>query len=172
MSRSAGENGCHLGFLRVAQAEQGFVGGLLVTNRQGRPLEFQCTTPVRPTRTHEILYGSTLQPYVYAELIGKTLVDRVGIKPSVIFVQQELLLALRAEVDCPVFSLQEGGGDLADETVLELGKQQIRRHVEFAEDEDLIETLRSLIPADADLIEPLDRVRDALQETLRANAVA
>lgn len=172
MSRPASENGCHIGFLWVAHAEQGFIGGLLITNRQGRPLEFQCTTPVRPTRTHEILYGPTLEPFVYSELIGKTLVERVGIKPTVIIVQQDVLLCLRPEVQCPVFCLQGPGCELADQTLLDLGKQQIRRHLEFARDEEHLATLRTLIPADADLTEPLERVRDALQETLRANAVA
>ena len=171
MSRSTGENGCHLGFLRVAQTEQGYIGGLLVTNRQGRPLEFQCTTPVRPTRTHEILYGSTLQPYVYSELIGKTLVERVGVKPAVIFVQQDVLIPLRSHVDCAVFCLHDGG-TFPDETLLTLGKQPLRRHADHPRDEDLLEELRSLIPADADFVEPLERVKDALQETLRANAVA
>ena len=40
---------------------RGCVGGLLVTNHNGRPLEFQCTTPVRPDRTQEILYGQMLR---------------------------------------------------------------------------------------------------------------
>lgn len=172
MSRSANDDHCHLGFLRVAQTEHGFVGGLLVTNRLGRPLEFQCTTPVRPTKTHEILYGVSLQPYVFNELIGKTLVERLGIKPQVVFVQQDMLLGLRMCVNCPVFLVDTKAGELADQTILEFGPHRLRRHLQFPADEEFLADLAESIPGDADLAEPLERVQDALKETLRANAVA
>ena len=78
-----------LGFLGVVNlAGTGFVGGLLVTNQLGRPLEFQCTTPVKPNRTQEILYGPTLNSFVCAELIGKTLFERLQVKPQVIVSDQ------------------------------------------------------------------------------------
>ena len=52
-----------LGFLTAIHLEhRGHVAGLLVTNKYGRPLEFQCTAPVRPNRTQELLYGPTLVP--------------------------------------------------------------------------------------------------------------
>jgi hypothetical protein len=55
MSASTTQDQLRLGFLTaVEEAEGGVVGGLLVTNRFGRPLEFQCTTPVRPNRTQQI----------------------------------------------------------------------------------------------------------------------
>ena len=41
-----------LGFMTAVEiGDRNFVGGLLVTDRFGRPLEFQCTTPVKPNRT-------------------------------------------------------------------------------------------------------------------------
>ena len=46
-----------LGFLTAIEVpDKGLTGGLLVTNHYGRPLEFQCTTPVRANATQEILY--------------------------------------------------------------------------------------------------------------------
>ena len=41
MADRASADKLHLGFLRVVSLEAGFVGGLLITNRIGRPLEFQ-----------------------------------------------------------------------------------------------------------------------------------
>src|SRR5687767_11333073 len=64
----------HLGFLTVFAAETGFLGGYLVTNSWGRPLEFRLSTAVQPNRVQQILYGPTLAEYVCADLIGKTLV--------------------------------------------------------------------------------------------------
>ncbi|MFN9042183.1 MAG: AAA family ATPase, partial [Planctomyces sp.] len=71
---------------------RGHIGGLLITNQNGRPLEFQCTTPVRPNRTQEILFGETLRPWLLGELIGSTLLDRVAIKPSLVVTRDPGLL--------------------------------------------------------------------------------
>ena len=74
-----------LGFLTsIRTSSQGFAGGLLVTNRFGRPLEFQCTTPITPNRTQQILYGPTMVPYVLSELIGRTLFEKSGVQPQLI----------------------------------------------------------------------------------------
>ena len=47
-----------LGFLTVVQDAGGYLGGYLVTNAWGRPLEFRLTTAVQPNRVQQILYGA------------------------------------------------------------------------------------------------------------------
>ena len=60
-----------VGFLTVQSfADVGLIGGYLLLNPLGRPLEFHCTAPVRPNRAQEILYGPTLAPYLYGEQIA------------------------------------------------------------------------------------------------------
>jgi hypothetical protein len=170
MSNTSGT--LHLGFLRIVEIPAGgFVGGLLVTSRLGRPLEFQCTTPVKPNRTQEILYGDTLRPFLFSELIGKTLYDRLQVKPHVILIDQDELLDLREHVPVPVACLTpEDKRNLADQTRTEVGKQQVRFHPEHPEDLDVVREKTRAIPADADVGEPIDRVREALEETLKAAA--
>lgn len=167
--------GC-LGFLRVLEVDcGGFVGGILVTNQLGRPLEFQCTTPVKPNRTQVILYGPTLAPFVYAELIGKTLVARLDIKPQLVIVDQPPLLDLRLHVPAPVGRLLDPASDvsvLPDETRLQCGRQHLVFHPDFPDDRDAAAERLAGLPGDADLREPLERVTEALKETLRTNAVA
>jgi len=175
MTQPANQNRFHLGFLRVALTDQGYVGGLLVTNHFGRPLEFQCTTPVRPNRTQEILYGPTLEPFICSELIGKTLYERLGIKPHFIIVQQDNLLELRRQIDVPIgFLLEESAAPatLPDQTLIQFGRQRLQLHSEFLEDLETLAPIQSKMTADADMREPLERVADALKETLRAGAVA
>ena len=110
-----------LGFLTaVEDAERGYVGGLLITNRFGRPLEFQCTAPVKPNRTQQILYGPTLKPYILCELIGRTLLEKVGVKPHLVLVESPDLLELRGTTSTPVASLafnteSSGRSDSSDE---------------------------------------------------------
>ena len=50
----------NLGFLTVLNEPSGYLGGYLVTNVWGRPLEFRLSTAVQPNRVQQILYGSTL----------------------------------------------------------------------------------------------------------------
>ena len=64
----------NLGFLTVLNEGNSFVGGYLVTNNWGRPLEFRLSTAVQPNRVQQVLYAATLRPYICADLIGKTLV--------------------------------------------------------------------------------------------------
>ncbi len=186
-------NGNHdqfrLGFLTaVEDAERGYVGGLLITNRFGRPLEFQCTAPVKPNRTQQILYGPTLRPYVLGELIGRTLLEKVGVKPHLVLVESLDLLDLRAATSTPVVSLlttvkspkakkagdtenqlseQNGQSDKTLPNSMRLGNEAVVFHTSHDEDRTEIEKFAKLVPADADLREPFERVREALEETIQ-----
>jgi len=174
MSQTAREK-FHLGFLRIVATDAGYVGGMLVTNRLGRPLEFQCTTPVKANRTQEILYGPTLRPFLFSELIGVTLVERLQVKPDVVLIDQEALLDLRDHVSLPIACLLEDDSDtrdLPDESRLSLGAQVVRVHAGHTGDVSTIQQWTNTIPCDADLREPLDRVQEALEETLRSASAA
>jgi hypothetical protein len=170
-----------LGFLTaVEDPERGFVGGLLITNRFGRPLEFQCTAPVKPSRTQQILYGPTLKPYVLGELIGRTLLEKVGVKPHLVMVETEDLLDLRTVSSTPVASLIGGPAKSADSrggksasTVsnvtdgIKIAKETVMFHASFPDDGGEIEKFAKIVPVSADLREPFERVREALLETIR-----
>ena len=108
MSGDSGKELFRLGFLTAIEVpERGYVGGLLVTNQFGRPLEFQCTAPLKPNRTQEILYGPTLVPYVLGDLIGRTLIEKVGVKPHLVLTERHELLGLRELVEIPVACVDE-----------------------------------------------------------------
>lgn len=171
-----------LGFLTaVEDAERGFVGGLLITNRFGRPLEFQCTAPVKPSRTQQILYGPTLKPYVLGELIGRTLLEKVGVKPHIVLVESPDLLELRSASSTPVAylfpELSSSSSKLPDaqsqQTTqtspnrLNFGSEFVGYHIAHESDRQEIEKYAKLVPADAELREPFERVREALTETIR-----
>ncbi len=65
------------GFLTVVEHPQyGLFGGYLILNTAGRPLEFHCTAPIKPNRAQEILYGPTLESFLYGEQIGQTLISQ------------------------------------------------------------------------------------------------
>jgi hypothetical protein len=121
MTVDNGKEPFRLGFLTAVEVpERGFVGGLLVTNHFGRPLEFQCTAPLKPNRTQEILYGPTLLPYLLGDLIGRTLVDKVGIKPHIVLTERDDLLFLGDLVEMPVACVGDAAvGDLPPQAAVD-----------------------------------------------------
>ncbi len=168
MAANGAQEQFRLGFLAaVEEAERGIVGGLLVTNRFGRPLEFQCTTPVKPNRTQQILYGPTLRPYLLAEVIGRTLLDKISVKPHLVLVEAAELLDLRSHIEIPVASLAEKTEQPDSQPLFQLGKQSLVFSPDFADDVDRIKPHRDQVPDSADLKEPFERIREALTETLK-----
>lgn len=174
MSSNGKSEQLRLGFLTAIETpDKAFVGGLLVTNHCGRPLEFQCTAPVKPNATQEILYGPTLAPFVLGELIGGTLVEKAGVRPQLVLTDREDILELRNHIESPVGFVDGDQSTEAEpaERSLKLGRQMIRFHAAHREDRGTVEQNARQIPADADLREPFERVREALQETLRSGAL-
>ena len=105
-----------LGFFSVCpHVDGGFIGGYLVLNGVGRPLEFHCTTPVKPTRTQEILFGATLKPYLFGEQIGPVLFAKAKTPVHAIFVSQWESLTLASQISEPVaFVCPEGESPLLE----------------------------------------------------------
>jgi hypothetical protein len=174
MTATGKQEQLRLGFLTAIELpEKGFVGGLLVTNHCGRPLEFQCTVPVKANATQEILYGPTLEGFILGELIGATLVEKAGVKPQLILTDREQLLELRNHVSQPVALVEAGTAAEADRpsAPTKLGRQIVRFHPAHNDDEATVTRDSRQIPADADLREPFDRVREALQESIRIGAL-
>src|SRR5436190_16532179 len=97
-----------LGFLTVVEnAELGLLGGYLLLNAAGRPLEFHCTAPVKPNRAQEILYGPTLRPFLYGEQIGQTLLTKSKLMPLVVCTDSENVLAARDFTHVPLVVVRE-----------------------------------------------------------------
>jgi hypothetical protein len=171
------------GFLTVLDSdEQGLIGGYLVLNETGRPLEFHCTAPVKANRAQQILFGPTLQPYLYGEQIGQTLLAKGSIRPAVVYTDVEPALAMRDFVDVPVALVlpppetSEGSGtperrvdrghSLAHLATFALGANRLavpRRH---RSDEQTILGRQQSLEA-IDLAEPFGRIRDAIGEAQR-----
>ncbi len=162
----------NLGFLTVLHEASGYLGGYLVTNTWGRPLEFRLSTAVQPNRVQQILYGGTLQPYICADLIGKTLVEKTGTPVQLLLTDREAVLELRLSLNVPVAWLAPPGDALAQalatagtEVRPEVkGKGPVFCHPRFAGDLPFVrETLQRLEDL-IDLTEPFVRIREAIAE--------
>src|SRR6476660_2428667 len=99
----------HLGFLTVFAEANGYLGGYLVTNSWGRPLEFRLSTAVQPNKVQQILYAGTLTEYLCADLIGRTLVEKTATPAHLLVTDSPHVLPLRSRVDVPVVAVVPDG---------------------------------------------------------------
>jgi hypothetical protein len=157
-----------LGFLTVLQEASGYVGGYLVTNLWGRPLEFRLTSAVQPNRVQQILYGDTLLPHVCSDLIGKTLVDKAGVPAHLIFTDREAVLELRLKVDVPVVyvATPEDPGSFGNALVRPSTAERgpVRCHPGFPGDAAAVRDMVARVEGVVDLAEPFTRIREAVAE--------
>ncbi len=196
MQRKQPESPAALGFLTAIKHEQhGTFGGFLILDRRGRPLEFHCTAPVKPNRAQQILYGPTLDEFVFAEQIGKTLIDHAKTKSPLICTDLTELLGLRTFSEVPVALVVDATNDAASTREEQIESEARNARINRG---DVIESRTTVAPfrhhhhrlavgpdhendiqmiaerLDAigeafDLLEPFERIREAIQEAQKGS---
>jgi hypothetical protein len=167
---------CQLGFLTVVHEPAGYVGGYLVTNQWGRPLEFRLSSAVQPNRVQQILYAGTLETYLCAELIGKTLVEKTGVPVQLVVTDTAAVLALREHISVPVVWVAPAEAPatwplLAGQRQPPLlVRERLYCHPAFAEDASFVQELLARRSGLLDLAEPFGRIREALAEARKLGA--
>lgn len=148
----------------------GWTGGLLLLNSGGRPLEFQCTLPVRPSRAHTILFGPTLRDHLIGDVIGPLLVQKCRAPISMLCCDQPEALRLEESVPFPVVlvdeAAEESEGPIADDSLsgsvtTELAGSIIRFRIEHT---DIVKRIASNLGDFPDTVEPFERIREAIKE--------
>lgn len=152
----------HLGFLSVAEEPSGFVGGYLVTNSWGRPLEFRLSSAVQVNKVQQILYGDTLHGYLCGEVIGKTLIEKSATPVQCVLVDSPMTLDLRLHVPAVVglwYSIVDPGAPAPGLYV----QPRLYCHSQFPDDAAaLCAAIEKLGPFD--FSEPFARIREAMNE--------
>ena len=159
----------HVGFLTVFAEATGYLGGYLVTNSWGRPIEFRLSTAVQPNKVQQILYGNTLTEYLCADLVGKTLVDKTATPAHLIVTDSANVLPLRSRIDAPVIAaLADAPPANPDRALVPIPHARCT-HPLFLEhrwsaDEDRVRAILDRLDAALDLAEPFARIREAMGE--------
>jgi hypothetical protein len=156
-----------LGFLTILQEANGFLGGYLVTNLWGRPLEFRLSTAVQPNRVQQILYGPTLADYVHGDVIGRTLVEKTGTPASLIFTDRQAALDVRRHFDLPVVWIAHNQANLNQHgIVVRVGSDREPALVSHERFENDLPRIRDIVGQlnGFDLLEPFSRIREAIAE--------
>ncbi|MCC7085979.1 MAG: hypothetical protein IT427_13330 [Pirellulales bacterium] len=171
-------NSVAIGFLTVVEhPPHGLFGGYLVLNAAGRPLEFHCTAPIQPSRAQQILYGPTLEPFLYGEQIGATLVGKSSPPPWVVLVDQPAAIFVRQQVEVPAALVvreetAEFPVQMAEWIEFSLGSNHLLLPARHSADRETIVERLAAIDDLFDLREPFVRIREAIDEAQRTTAKA
>jgi hypothetical protein len=177
-----------LGFLTVVEHSQyGLFGGYLILNAAGRPLEFHCTAPIKPNRAQVILYGPTLESFLYGEQIGQTLISQGSTLPLLVCTDREPALAAREHVSPPVVLVLPSNAPDDSATAepkqffridgphrgprlvtFQLGRNRLALPERADEDRRLIGERLADLAESFDLAEPFQRIRYAIEEAQQA----
>jgi hypothetical protein len=159
-----------VGFLSVSQLEgAGFCGGYLLLNASARPVEFHCTLPVNPDRAQHILYGTSLESFLFSEQIGRPLVEKSKLSPGIVFVEQAPLLAIQELSRAPVFHIwREHQPDVDNNPAIGRCGDDAPPTIAWRGVDSGYETAAGrfvrALDARIDLMEPFGRIREALLE--------
>lgn len=176
MSRANTKISNALGFLSVVRdTESSRIGGLLLINASGRPLEFHCTAPVKPNRAQEILYGPTLEEYLCGEQIGHVLHAEIKGTLDLLLTDVQEMLVLRHLIGQPLVLIRDGreasgesgkngDDDLAQLVRLERDGITIATRFEYEQDLALASEMIDSLETALDLREPFTRIHEAIHE--------
>lgn len=175
-----------IGFLTVLEeSRHGLIGGYLVLNNSGRPIEFHCTAPVKPNRAQQILYGPTLKPYLYGEQIGRTLFSKATSEPLLVCTDVAPVMALREFIPSPVLFLapdttcrspnqsrsngdgsdvNNGSSDTGRLCSFQLGHYTVAVESKYRADQQLVLERWRIYEETIHLPEPFDRIKQAIDE--------
>lgn len=159
--------------VRKTRDNSGYVGGILVIDSKGLPQEFHSTSPLRPTIAQRALYGRSLEPYAFNELIGVRLLRSLKLNPEVCFVESPELFEIRESSQIPVIHLAEvdnvSPSDDSMESGIRVSNTRGRTKILVADQHPNFDDLRYIqhlietISDSIDLLEPFDRVETALR---------
>ncbi len=158
--------------------EQQYLGGVMVTDNSGIPLEFKYSDPIKPTRLHQILFGKVLSRYIKEEVIKKNIFREIKSGPAIILVNDPELLAPDPALRIPLICLQNSNLP----NLAQIGEiQRVKEKEILIQTASISAPLRVLFPTpepdyqerilailksfthDLDLLEPFNRVDEALR---------
>lgn len=160
-----------IAFIEVCTVDRdGYRGAALVVDPSGDPVEFRCTSPVRPTKLQKLLWGKRLTQHLLVHVLGRPLVDALSTLPALLVVRQRLLLGLRPVAGLPTVQLLATAEDAGCRSLGADPPAFLRAYGDRADDLDL--AARHLAPVGRGLpaTEPFTRVLQAVAELHREEA--
>ena len=155
----------------------GYLGGIMVVDRRGLPLEFHYTEKVNPTKIQKILYGSVLSKFIKENVIGENLAKAIKTKADLLILSDAELEIEETGFNVPVVYLEKTKAETlnppqkspeanASEVIFQPNKYKHPFKVRFLNVEGeaqkkVVDKLMQ-ISETLDLLEPITRIKEAL----------
>lgn len=94
------------GYMITLLENQAYLGGVMITNDHGIPLDFKYTDPVVPTKIQRIIYGTVLEQYIRNHVIIGALAKEITNQPSFYIVPHHQLFEIEEASSLMLISLQ------------------------------------------------------------------
>jgi hypothetical protein len=162
---------CHL------KLDEKHMGGILVTNQIGVPLEFKYTEPVAATKLHKILYGTVLEKYLRETVIRDRLGKEVRTLPHYFITSYDEKEYLGSIADRETVAIQKCSlppGEISGpfnrirerEAIIELEEDGVFLRLAFSTSDETVQlnmvAWLQEIGRTMDILEPLNRITTAL----------
>lgn len=171
-----------IGYIDIYGTQRdGYIGGVLITDIVGVPIEFRHTELVNPGRVQKILYGRSLERFLKCESMAKCLLNDLKNKPDLLVVPDAEYFLLTKSFNFLFVKLSKAQqeplpkhGDVVEvnesEILLQIAslREPLRVKVD-RKNAPSMESLKSLLVTlgrTMDLIEPTTRVQAALKEII------
>lgn len=168
-----------LGYIDILRSSQNeYMGGVLIVDRLGIPIEFRHTETVSPSRVQQVLYGRALERFLKCETLAKCLLGDLQAKPDLLVVPDAEYFPLTKNFNFPFVQLSKGAreplekhGDVVEVNESEMLIQvlSMREPLRVRVDRKNAPTLPAVkgilldVGRTMDVIEPLSRVQEALK---------
>jgi len=94
------------GYLVTLYENGAFLGGLMITNDRGIPIDFKYTDPVTPSKVQRIIYGSVLEQYIRNHVIIGAILKETVNQPSFYVASPHQLFEIQEANSLPMISVQ------------------------------------------------------------------
>jgi len=142
----------------------GYLGALMLTDSRARPLHFSFVSRIRPTKIQRILYGPTLEEHLKVDVIGSKLLKDLPFNPDVLLVDVQELVPVRRVADVPTAFLSKPLEGEAEPGRLTPLRYDTDGNIE---DQEAVGQILASLETMIDLVEPFDRMREALREAIK-----
>lgn len=149
----------------IQELEETYLGGIMVTDPYTIPVEFKYTEPLKPTGLQKILYGKSIEKFICVDVIARKLLQGLQENPRVVLIQEKILFSISAKAPVCILSTKneakQAGNDPEElfSTDVENGYQL---HARIKPAPDLVQWI-SRISKEVDILEPFNRLKEALQ---------
>lgn len=164
-----------IAYFKMYSERDSYLGGIMIVDERGIPLEFKYTDVINPSKLQKILYGEVLEKYLKEEVIMGNLVEKIENKGDIYFVDKLENQVLEKFVSTGVVVIRDSQNQALEsvgefefikenEALIQIDERQspIKAILEDGRGEELVSKIISL-NLEGNIIEPFERIEEALR---------